>query len=48
MNDLLFTYYNQDELLSIVSKSFEVLSTLSYKNFEEDDLLLVVARLKDI
>lgn len=46
MNGLLFTYYNKEHLLSIISESFEVLSTLSYKEFEEDDSLFVIARLK--
>ncbi len=48
MNGLLFTYYNQEELLGIISESFEILSTLSYKEFEEGDSIFVVARLKEI
>ena len=46
MNGLLFTYYKQEELLSIISDSFEILSTLSYKEFEEGDSLFVIAKLK--
>ena len=46
MNGLLFTYYNKDHLLSIISESFEVLSILSYKEFEEDDSSFVIAKLK--
>lgn len=47
MNGLLFTYYNQEELLGIISESFEILSTLSYKEFEDGDSLFVIARLKE-
>ena len=46
MNGLLFTYYNREDLLEIIAESFEVLSTLSYKEFEEDDSLFVIAKLK--
>lgn len=45
MNGLLFTYYNREYLLDIISESFEIVSTLSYKEFEEDDSLFVIARL---
>lgn len=47
MNGLLFTYYNQTELLEIMSGSFEILSTLSYQEFEDGDSLFVIARLKE-
>jgi len=46
MNGLLFTYYSPNELLSIISESFDVLDTLSYQEFEKDDSLFVIARLK--
>ena len=46
MSGLLFTYYNKQHLLGIISESFEILSTLSYAEFEEDDSLLVIARLE--
>jgi len=46
MYGLLFTYYNKGHLLSIISKSFEVLSTLSYKELEDDDSLFVIAKIK--
>ncbi|AAZ26917.1 MULTISPECIES: class I SAM-dependent methyltransferase [Colwellia] len=46
MNGLLFTYYHRDELISIISKSYDILSTLSYQEFKEDDSLFVVARIK--
>jgi len=45
MHGLLFTYYNQETLLGIISESFEILTTLSYQEFEEDDSLFVIARL---
>jgi ubiquinone/menaquinone biosynthesis C-methylase UbiE len=48
MNDLLFTYYIKEQLLSIISKTFEVSSSLVYEEIEEGDSLLVIARLKDI
>jgi len=47
MNGLLFTYYNKEHLLSIITESFEILSTLGYKEFEEGDSLFVIARLKE-
>lgn len=47
MHGMLFTYYNREELLDIISESFEILSTLSYKEFEDDDSLFVVGRLKE-
>jgi len=47
MDGLLFTYYNKEHLLSIISESFEILSALSYKEFEEDDSLFLIARLKE-
>jgi len=46
MNGLLFTYYNKKHLLNILSESFEVLSTLSYKEFDEDDSIFIIAKLK--
>lgn len=47
MNGLLFTYYNKENLLRIISGSFEILSTLSYKEFEDGDSVFVIARLKE-
>ncbi len=46
MHGLLFTYYNRDELISIISESYDILSTLSFQEFKEDDSLFVVARIK--
>ena len=48
MNGLLFTYYNRAELISIISESYDILSTLSYQEFKEDDSLFVVARIKEV
>jgi len=48
MNGLLFTYYTQDELISIISASYDIISTLSYQEFEENDSLFVVARIKEV
>lgn len=47
MNGLLFTYYNKEYLLGIISKSFEILTILSYKEFEDGDSLFLIARRKN-
>jgi 2-polyprenyl-3-methyl-5-hydroxy-6-metoxy-1,4-benzoquinol methylase len=47
MNGMLFTYYKRDELLNIMSESFDILSTLSYQEFEENDSLFVIARIRE-
>ena len=46
MEGLLFTYYLQEDLINIISEKFEVLSTLSYQEFEDSDSLFVIAKLK--
>ncbi len=46
MEGLLFTYYRKERLLDIISENFEVLTTMSYQEFEEDDSLFVIAQLK--
>lgn len=46
MFGLLFTYYNKDHLLGIISELFEVLSTLIYKELEDDDSLFLIAKVK--
>lgn len=46
IKDMLFTYYKKEKLLHILSEYFEILSTLNYEEFEEDDSLFVIARLK--
>lgn len=46
MNGLLFTYYNEKHLLDMISESFEVLTTLKYEEFEKDDSIFIIARLK--
>ena len=46
MEGLLFTYYRKERLLQIISENFEVLSTMSYQEFEEDDSLFVIAQLR--
>lgn len=43
---MLFTYYRQEVLLELISKQFEIISTLSYQEFEPADSLFVIARLK--
>lgn len=48
MNGMLFTYYKKENLLRIISEYFEILSTLNYEEFEDNDSLFVVARLKTI
>lgn len=44
MSGLLFTYYTEDQLVNIISDSFEILSSLKYEEFEESDSLFVIAR----
>jgi len=46
MEGLLFTYYQQEQLLDIISQDYEVLSTLSYGEFEDGDSLFVIAKLR--
>lgn len=43
---LLFTYYTRAELLSVISQTFDIISTQSYKEFDEDDSLFVIARIR--
>ncbi|WP_028672487.1 class I SAM-dependent methyltransferase [Saccharospirillum impatiens] len=47
MSGLLFTFYRERHLLEIISKRFTVLSTLSYKEFEQSDSLFVIAEIKE-
>lgn len=47
MNELLFTYYREENLLDIISNSFTVLTTLKYEEFKPNDSMFVIARLKD-
>lgn len=46
MEGLLFTYYRQQQLIDIISGHYEILSTLSYQEFDEADSMFVVAKLK--
>ncbi|MDC3250011.1 class I SAM-dependent methyltransferase [bacterium] len=46
MEGLLFTYYKNEELLSLISENYTVLTTLSYQEFDKDDSLFVIAQLK--
>ena len=46
MEELLFTYYCKEDLLDIISENFEVLTTMCYPEFEEDDSIFVIAQLK--
>ena len=46
MHGLLFTYYKERRLLDMISESFDILTTLKYKEFEEDDSIFIIARLK--
>lgn len=48
MEGLLFSYYRKEELLGILSKNFDVVATLSYREFEEGDSLFVVAKVKAV
>ena len=44
MEGLLFTYYRKKELTDIISERFKILSTMSYKEFEESDSLFLIAQ----
>ena len=46
MDGLLFTYYNKEHLLGIILEFFEILTALSYKEFQQEDSLFVIARPK--
>lgn len=44
MEDMLFVFYDKDELLTMVSKYFTILETVSYKELEEGDSIFIVAK----
>jgi ubiquinone/menaquinone biosynthesis C-methylase UbiE len=46
MEGLLFTYYRKERLLQMISENFEVVSSLSYQEFEQGDSLFVIAQLR--
>ncbi len=48
MEGLLFTYYRKERLWEILSENYEIVSAMSYQEFEKDDSLFVIARLKVI
>ncbi len=43
---LLFKYYRESELTEIVSKKFNVLSKVCYREFEDSDSLFIIAQVK--
>lgn len=42
---LLFNYYQQDELIALIGKYFEVVSELLYQEFDTNDSLFIIARI---
>jgi len=44
MNNMLFVCYEEEMLLAAVSRYFDICETYGYKEFEEGDSLMVVAR----
>ncbi|MEH6593445.1 MAG: class I SAM-dependent methyltransferase [Halioglobus sp.] len=46
MKGMLFTYYLPEDLIAIISENFQVLTTLSYQEFEDSDSLFVIAKLR--
>ncbi len=44
MEGLLFTYYRNEEITDIISRSFKILSALSYREFEDSDSLFLIAQ----
>lgn len=47
MEGLLLTYYRKEHLLSLLREDFEILTSLSYQEFETGDSLFVIARCKN-
>ncbi|MBU2863676.1 class I SAM-dependent methyltransferase [Reinekea forsetii] len=47
MNGLLFTYYQASELLALLSPKFEIVDTHVYEEFEADDSIFVIAKLRE-
>lgn len=44
MEGMLFVFHNRAKLIALVSKYFTILETYDYKEFEEGDSILVIAR----
>lgn len=44
MEGMLFIFHNREKLLALVSKYFTVLETYDYKEFEEGDSILIIAK----
>ena len=47
MNGLLFSYYQGNELLALLSPTFDIVDTFIYEEFEADDSIFVIAKLKE-
>ena len=46
IDGMLFTYYLVEDLISLISLNYDVLTTLSYQEFEDSDSLFVIAKVK--
>ena len=44
MEGMLFVFYDRDELLALVSRYFTILELYDYKEFEDGDSILIVAK----
>ena len=44
MEGLLFNYHTKEELTSLISKRFEIIESYIYKEFEDDDSILIIAK----
>lgn len=48
MEGLLFSYYRKEHLIALISDQYEILTTMSYQEFEKDDSLFIIAKVKSI
>lgn len=44
MEGMLFVFYNRDRLIKLISKYFSIIETYDYKEFEDGDSILIVAK----
>jgi len=44
MEGMLFIFHNRDNLINLVSKYFTILETYDYKEFDEGDSILIIAK----
>jgi cyclopropane fatty-acyl-phospholipid synthase-like methyltransferase len=47
IDDLLFTYYKEDDLIKMVEKYYDIIRIERYKEFKKDDSILLIIKNKD-